>query len=83
MNVNSDKYKEEKIKQKASELLDTYKNQLDKRVYKLAKDEIENSRKENEIQKPKQTPKLEEGKKSSQTNPVVRKKIVKKRRMEN
>ena len=75
--------KEEKIKQKASELLDTYKNQLDKRVYKLAKDEIENSRKENEIQKPKQTPKLEEGKKSSQTNPVVRKKIVKKRRMEN
>ena len=40
--------KEEKIKQKASELLDTYKNQLDKRVYKLAKDEIENSRKENE-----------------------------------
>lgn len=75
--------KEEKIKQKASELLDTYKSQLDKRVYKLAKDEIENSRKENEIQKPKQTPKLEEGKKSSQTNPVVRKKIVKKRRMEN
>ncbi len=75
--------KEEKIKQKASELLDTYKNQLDKRVYKLAKDEIENSGKENESQKPKQTPKLEEGKRSSQTNQVVRKKIVKKRRMEN
>ena len=37
--------KEEKIKQKASELLDTYKNQLDKRVYKLAKDEIENQNK--------------------------------------
>lgn len=74
--------KEEKIKQKASELLDNYKDQLDKRVFKYAKEEIENSGNKKEEEAKKQ---LTEGKtKSSQTaSPVVRKKIVKKRRAEN
>lgn len=74
--------KEEKIKQKASELLDNYKDQLDKRVFKYAKEEIENSGSKKEEESKKQ---LAEGKtKSSQTaSPVVRKKIVKKRRAEN
>ncbi len=74
--------KEEKIKQKASELLDNYKDQLDKRVFKYAKEEIENSGSKKEEEDKKQ---LTEGKtKSSQTaSPVVRKKIVKKRRAEN
>lgn len=74
--------KEEKIKQKASELLDNYKDQLDKRVFKYAKEEIENSGSKKEEEAKKQ---LAEGKtKSSQTaSPVVRKKIVKKRRAEN
>ncbi len=35
--------KEEKIKEKASELLDSYQNQLDPRVFSLAKKEIEKS----------------------------------------
>jgi len=74
--------KEEKIKQKASELLDNYKDQLDKRVFKYAKEEIENSGSKKEEESKKQ---LAEGTtKSSQTaSPVVRKKIVKKRRTEN
>jgi len=74
--------KEEKIKQKASELLDNYKDQLDKRVFKYAKEEIENSGSKKEEESKKQ---LAEGTtKSSQTaSPVVRKKIVKKRRAEN
>ena len=71
--------KEEKIKRKASELLDTYEDQLDPRVFKLAKDEIENSGK-----------KPEEPKKLNQENAVKhvanpnapRKKIIK-RRLEN
>ncbi len=86
--------KEEKIKQKANELLDRYKDQLDSRVYKFAKEEIENSGKEKEKQvqqaKAKATPKLEEAKKPSQhtttgqpaTKTVVRKKVVKKRKLE-
>lgn len=73
--------KEEKIKQKASELLDNYKDQLDKRVFKYAKEEIENSGNNKEE---KETKKLEEGKNnSSQTSPGVRKKIVKRRKAEN
>lgn len=74
--------KEERIKQKASELLDNYKDQLDKRVFKYAKEEIENSGNEKEKEAKKQ---LAEGtnKSSQTTSPVVRKKIVKKRRTEN
>ena len=67
--------KEEKIKQKAGELLDSYKNQLDPRVYQLAKNEIDkNGQKE-------ETPKaLEEAKPTSAT---PRKKVVKRRNLEN
>ena len=74
--------KEEKIKQKASELLDNYKDQLDKRVFKYAKEEIENSGSKKEEEDKKQL--TERKTTSSQTaSPVVRKKIVKKRRAEN
>ena len=49
--------KEEKIKERANELLDSYQHQLDPRVYKLAKDELKNGEKE---AKKKVTPELEE-----------------------
>lgn len=77
--------KEERIKQKANELLDSYKDQLDSRVFKYAKEEIENSGKEKVEQKveAKEKPRLKEGQKSSQTTPVIRKKVVKKRKLEN
>ncbi len=73
--------KEERIKQKASALLDNYKDQLDSRVFKYAKEEIENSGNEKEKEQPK--PRLKEGQKSSQTTPIIRKKVVKKRKLEN
>ena len=63
--------KEEKIKQKANELLDTYENQLDPRVYQLAKKEVENSGKQ-------ETPQIEEAKPAA-----PKKKVVKRRRLEN
>ena len=66
--------KEEKIKQKANELLDTYENQLDPRVYQLAKKEIEKTGKKEKAE----TPKIEEAKPAA-----PRKKIVKRRRLEN
>lgn len=75
--------KEERIKQKANELLDSYKDQLDSRVFKYAKEEIENSGKEKEKVEAKEKPRLKEGQKSSQTTPVIRKKVVKKRKLEN
>ncbi len=77
--------KEERIKQKANELLDSYKDQLDSRVFKYAKEEVENSGKEKEEQKiaTKERPRLKEGQKSPQTTTVVRKKVVKKRKLEN
>ena len=66
--------KEEKIKERANELLDSYQHQLDPRVYKLAKDELKNGEKE---AKKKVTPELEEAKKTT-----VKKKVVKKRKSE-
>ena len=63
--------KEEKIRQKANELLDTYENQLDPRVYQLAKKEVENSGKQ-------ETPQIEEAKPAA-----PKKKVVKRRRLEN
>lgn len=66
--------KEEKIKQKASELLDSYENQLDPRVFKLAKEEIKKSGKKEEKETPK---KLEEAKKTT-----TKKKIVKRKKIE-
>ncbi len=67
--------KEEKIKQKANELLDTYENQLDPRVYKLAKEEIKNNGKKEE------TPKIEQAKRPVVTT-NVKKKVVKRKRTE-
>lgn len=69
--------KEEKIKQKANELLDTYENQLDPRVYQLAKKEVENSGKQEQA-KVKETPKIDEARQAAS-----RKKVVKRRRLEN
>ena len=68
--------KEEKIRQKANEILDVYQNQLDPRVYQLAKNEIKKTEKKAEIEK-EETPKLEAAK-----NTVVKKKIVKRRKVE-
>ena len=69
--------KEEKIKQKANELLDTYENQLDPRVYQLSKKEVENSGKQEQA-KVKETPKIDEARQAAS-----RKKVVKRRRLEN
>ena len=69
--------KEEKIKQKANDLLDMYENQLDPRVFKLAKEEIKNSGKEDAKKEVKETPQLEEAKKTT-----TRKKVVKRRKLE-
>lgn len=67
--------KEEKIKQKANELLDTYENQLDPRVYQLAKKEVDKSGKKEPA---KETPKIDEARQAA-----ARKKVVKRRRLEN
>ncbi len=64
--------KEEKIRQKANELLDTYENQLDPRVFKLAKQELKNS-----AVKEEETKKLES---SNTTNTTAKKKIVKRKK---
>ena len=68
--------KEEKIRQKANEILDTYQNQLDPRVYQLAKNEVKKTEKKVEISK-EETPKLDTAK-----GTVVKKKIVKRRKVE-
>lgn len=65
--------KEEKIKQKANELLDTYENQLDPRVYQLAKEEI---KKKDQKEKKAETPKIEEAK-----HAAPRKKVVKRKKL--
>lgn len=64
--------KEEKIRQKANEMLDNYENQLDRRVYQLAKKEINKNKDKKE-----ETPKLDEGKSGE-----PRRKVIKKRRLE-
>ena len=64
--------KEEKIRKKANEILDNYKEQLEPRVYQLAKEEIKNTDKSEE-----KTPKLEEAK-----NATPKKKIVKRRKLD-
>lgn len=66
-------HKEEKIRQKANDILDTYQNQLDPRVYQLAKDEV----KKNEKIEAKETPKLDSAKSG-----VVKKKVVRRRKIE-
>lgn len=63
--------KEQRINQKANELLDTYEDQLDPRIYQLAKEEVN---------KEKETPKKE----ALEAAPAVvqKKKIVKRRKIE-
>lgn len=64
--------KEERIKQKANELLDNYQKQLDPRVYQLAKKEIDGTGKQADQKQ------LQAG------NPEApKKKVVKRRRLEN
>ena len=69
--------KTEKIKEKASELIDSYKNQLDPRVYQLAKREVEKSGANEKIANNVKRPELQE---AQTANP--RKKVVKRRRIE-
>ncbi len=70
--LDSQLSKEQRINQKANELLDTYEDQLDPRIYQLAK---------NEVNKEKETPKKE--KTEGNSAPVVqKKKIVKRRKIE-
>lgn len=72
--------KEERIRKKATELLETYENQLDPRVYQLAKKEIEDSAKEDEKSIHKKQ--LPEGKKVGPNGKVIKKKVVKRRKLE-
>ena len=68
--------KEQKIKEKANELLDTYEKQLDPRVYELAKEQVNKSGKEEVVE----VAKLEEGK--TQVTSTPKKKIVRRRKIE-
>lgn len=67
--------KEEKIKQRANEILDTYQEQLDPRIYQLAKKEVDKSGEGIEKEK---APALEAAK---TTTP--KKKVVKRKKLEN
>ena len=67
--------KEEKIRKKANEILDTYQEQLDPRVYQLAKEEVKKT--EKKVEKTEETPKLETAKPG-----LTKKKIVKRRKIE-
>ena len=73
--------KEDRIKKKASELLDTYQNQLDPRVFQLAKREIDNSGKKPLAQK-KQLPDGKVAARPATPGTVVKKKIIKKRTLD-
>lgn len=68
--------KEEKIRKKANEILDTYKEQLEPRVYQLAKEEVRKTEKKENV-KTEETPKLEAPK-----TVMTKKKIVKRRKIE-
>ena len=70
--------KEEKIRKKANEILDTYQDQLDPRVYQLAKEEVKKTEKKKEV-KTEEAPKLEAPK---TTTGATKKKIVKRRKIE-
>ena len=67
--------KTEQIKEKAMGLIDQYEEQLDPRVFELAKEEVEkeSEKKASDIRK-KQTPKLDEGKETTTKRKVVKKK---------
>ena len=63
--------KNEKIRKKANELLDSYANQLDPRVFELAKNEIKKSEEKEKV------PELQEAKPAA-----PKKKVVKRRKIE-
>ena len=64
--------KEEKIRKKANELLDTYQEQLDPRVFQLAKGEINKNTNTN-----KQIPQIDAAKPKT-----IKKKVVKRKKLE-
>ena len=69
--------KEQRIQEKANELLDTYEKQLEPRVYELAKEQVNNYGKEDT------TPKLEEAEKEAvPVSAAPKKKIVRRRKIE-
>ena len=70
--------KDQKVKERALELLDTYEDQLDPRVYKLAKKEVEKTIDERQKENA-PTNKVEEQKKIE----APRKKIVRRKTSEN
>ena len=73
--IEKEMKKKEKIKEKAMGLIDQYEEQLDPRVFELAKEEVEkeSEKKASDIRK-KQTPKLDEGKETTTKRKVVKKK---------
>ena len=66
--------KQQRIQEKANELLDIYQNQLEPRVYELAKEEVNKSTQKEE------TPKLENG--TTEEVGTGKKKIVRRRKIE-
>lgn len=71
--------KDQKVKERALELLDTYEDQLDPRVYKLAKKEVEKTMDERQKDKEEKDPKEAEPKKIE----APRKKIVRRKTSDN
>ena len=71
--------KDQKVKERALELLDTYEDQLDPRVYKLAKKEVEKTMDERQKEKEEKAPKEAEPKKIE----APRKKIVRRKTSDN
>lgn len=69
--------RQQKVKEKAVELLDTYEDQLDPRVYELAKKEVE---KKTERKTKEKTPKLEE---TSEKEETTSKKVIRRKKSEN
>ena len=76
--LNAAMNKEQKIKEKANELLDTYEKQLEPRVYELAKEQVNKP-----TEKEKKHPKLGEGEQEEKTIVAQKKKIVRRRKLEN
>lgn len=74
--LNNSISKEQRIQEKANELLDTYEKQLDPRVYELAKEQVNNYTEKEE------TPKLEKGKTAEKVAAAPKKKIVRRRKAE-
>ena len=70
--------KNKRVEEKALELLDTYQNQLDGRVYEIAKDEVKKT-----IQKKNEAEEKKEGKTEETPVEAPKKKIVRRKKEEN